>query len=302
MHSLTTWLVHLPTWPFLTLVVLISIVAGELLRRAFRLVDKKRRLRAASAAEDSIVGYVFGFCGVVYAVMLAFVIVTAWQEKDHAEEVVLDEQNAVASLLTIVNSYEDTADIRVWRNNLREDLRVYALSVSDDWERLVTEHGVALAHTEIVKEGDCGVDPKAHARRAKRSKNTGGDVTARAAACIAFDVGHWVPKTLYEQADYQASLSILQSFLSSRAHRIHYSNERLPPIMWASLIAGAVVMLLSTFLFAEQAPVSQAIRTATLAAVLGIMFAQALVFDHPFIGPSRIDDSRWQDIAHQFEK
>lgn len=298
-HLLISSLLNLPTWLFLAIVVAFSVGLGELLRRLFHVLNDKAQLQVASADGNHLVGYVFGVCGVVYAVVLAFVVVTAWQQFDHAEEVALEEQNAAVSLFIILDPYKDT-DLR----DVKQELQIYAHSMWADW--YVLNRGGALAEEKgasILAPSSClhkGSGPLWPRDGDAAMKNR--DAAAKAAFCIGTDLSNWQPETPSAQADYAASMTRFEHFLNGRLHRVQSSNRHLPGIMWGSLIVGAVVILIFTFLFAEPSSWNQMLRTAALSAMMGIMFAEALVFDHPFIGPNRIDDSHWHSIACLFDE
>ena len=297
-HILIRFLLNAPTWLLLAIVVVFCVGAGELLRRLFHVLNNKVQLQATSADGNHLVGYVFGVCGVVYAVVLAFVVVTAWQQFDHAEEVAVEEQNAAVSLFIILDPYKDS-DL----SDVKHELQIYAHSMWSDWYFLrkggtlpADKDAPILAPSSCVHKGIGSLWPHG-GDEAQQNR----DAAAKAAFCVGTDLSNWQPETASAQADYAASMTRFEHFLNGRARRVEFANQHLPGIMWGSLIVGAVVILIFTFLFAEKSSWNQIARTAALSAMMGIMFAEALVFDHPFIGPNRIDDSHWRSIACLFD-
>jgi len=292
-------LLNLPTWLFLAIMVVFCVGVGELLRRLFQVLNDKAQLQITSGEGNHLVGYVFGVCGVVYAVVLAFVVVTAWQQFDHAEEVALEEPNAAVSLFIILDPHKND-ELR----GVKQELQIYAHSMWGDWYFL--NRGGTPAEGKgapILAPSSClhkGSGPQWPRNPDEAMKNR--DAAAKAAFCVGTDLSNWHPKSAQAQADYAASMTRFEHFLNGRVHRVQSSNRHLPGIMWGSLIVGAVVILIFTFLFAEPSSWNQMLRTAALSAMMGIMFAEALVFDHPFIGPNSIDDSHWRSTACLFDE
>ena len=52
-----------------------------------------------------IEGHFLGVVGVIYAVLVAFVVVTAWQARDDAEAIALQEQHAIDEVFHMYEGY-----------------------------------------------------------------------------------------------------------------------------------------------------------------------------------------------------
>jgi hypothetical protein len=305
-HESIVSLLHMPPAAIFLIIVLLSVVVAEFLRRAFQRANKKIHLQIEMPEGNHIVGYVFGVCGVVYAVVLAFVVVTAWQRYDHAGEVIQEEQNAVSDMSII---FERRGDEEEWLSNVRHDLRSYAYGMWAEWYiadrgELITQGKGSKLYSQSCKIRGGG-DWAANISVAEEDNKQRFDKSEHWAHCLAMDLGTWKLHELRDQADYTATIAALESFTNSRAQRMRLIGEQLPAIMWASLIFGAVVLLVFTFLFSESSSLNQVVRTAALSSMIGIMFAETLVFDHPFTGslhvPPATYDS-WSDIACQLER
>jgi hypothetical protein len=78
-------------------------------------------------------GHFLGLVGVFYAVVLAFVVVTAWQERDHAQEVSIEEQNAASDLFdTVRGMHSDTIAVE----HILELLLNYARLMEREWREM----------------------------------------------------------------------------------------------------------------------------------------------------------------------
>jgi hypothetical protein len=287
LHPFMSWLLELPQWAIVVLLALGCTFAGELLRWVFEWLGDKPQLRARTLEASHIVGYVFGVCGVLYAVVLAFVVVTAWQEYDHAHEVELAEQTAVHSLLsTPLTARHDGLDLAQLRLQLTAYAGTGALGFTDADEKTPRS---AINKATLA---DCYLWPSEHMPVAPQP-------SLLPALCIGQTLSAWTPTTMKSLADYEFAKALYRSLLENRVHRIHHLNDRLPPIMWGSLVVGAIIVVAFTFLFDEHWTRSQAFRTAALSALIGIMLAEALVFDHPFTGQDIADRAEWAAIECQ---
>jgi hypothetical protein len=98
------FLLSFPPW-----VVILSFMAaggcvGFFLHFPFDHLAVRRKPRSQS----DMSGHFLGLVGVLYAVVLAFVVVTAWQERDHTEEVSMQEEAAAADLFDTVHAFHRT--------------------------------------------------------------------------------------------------------------------------------------------------------------------------------------------------
>src|SRR6266581_8673385 len=80
-------------------------------------------------ANNEVAGFFIAVLGVIYAVLLAFVVVTVWQTFDSARQAVEREANELAVVYRLALALPDPAGSR-----LRETAREYAHGVIDeDW-------------------------------------------------------------------------------------------------------------------------------------------------------------------------
>ena len=81
------------------------------------------------AQHTEIAGYVYAVIGVIYAVILAQVVIAAWGEYRDARAVADDEANAVLNLARLAQVWSDEDRLRV-----EDALSAYAGSVVDvEW-------------------------------------------------------------------------------------------------------------------------------------------------------------------------
>lgn len=200
---------------------------------------------------NEIAGFVFATVGVLYAVVLAFVVFAVWERFTASEESVAHEGALV------VSAYRDTEEFpEPERTQAQLALRTYVQGVMDkEW----ANHGELLPHDKPDSLNPVWTVFRAVAER------PGGD---RAAAETALDHLHEVELARHER---------------------HLSAERsLPQIFWIILILGAVVTLVFAFLFDMGNPHVQGILTAMLAGLIVALLFLAYSLDRPFTGPVQV--------------
>src|SRR3954463_16420579 len=71
-------------------VCLVSLVGFELVHRLVPAVSRQQH--------NDVAGFIYAALGVIYAVLLALVVITAWEEYQAASETVEEEANATAEI------------------------------------------------------------------------------------------------------------------------------------------------------------------------------------------------------------
>jgi hypothetical protein len=79
-----------------------------------------------------VAGFTFGVIGAFYGLLLAFVIVAAWERFDHADAMVQTEAMSLASLYRISKGFPQPL-----QHNLQQALRYYALhAINVEWPQM----------------------------------------------------------------------------------------------------------------------------------------------------------------------
>src|SRR5215203_3541573 len=104
---------------FVLMAVLVSLIGLVLVRRLAPIEQL--------AQHTDVAGYVYAVVGVIYAVVLALVVIAAWEEYRDAREAVADEASAVLNLARAANGWP-AGD----RDEVESALIAYARKVVDD--------------------------------------------------------------------------------------------------------------------------------------------------------------------------
>src|ERR687891_708037 len=105
--------------------VCLAAVAG--LELVQRLVPSEKRQQ-----HNDVAGFLYAVVGVVYAVLLALLVIAVWEQYQSAREAVESEANGVAEVAWLAHRLPDPE-----RHVLQEDARSYAQEVVDEeWPQM----------------------------------------------------------------------------------------------------------------------------------------------------------------------
>jgi hypothetical protein len=248
-------LARIPAWLSGFLVIGLSVAAAL---GAMLYVRRKIGI-ARLLLNNEVAGFKFATLGVIYAVLLAFVVIAVWERYENAETAVEREGDAVLDLYVLSRGLgEEQGD------EIRELLRHYlALVIGHEW--------AAMAHRRA--------DPAA----------------ARAFGEVTRAVVRLQPKTLRDQALYVHALGLLGTVGDSRRQRLAAAKGALPGVMWLVLAIGAAMTVGYTTFFGAQNAVAQALMTAALSLMVMVVFFLAVLLNYPFTGDVRIAPDSLRD-------
>jgi ABC-type multidrug transport system fused ATPase/permease subunit len=248
-------LLHLPALPLGVILVSLSVALSILgLWIVWRFVP-----RPLLKAHHELCSPIFGAVALAYTVLLAFVVVIAWQNFDKAHFHVQTEANALMDLHRSAVGFEAS-----FRDQLRSTLEDYAQTV-------VHEEWPALARGEESAQG-------------------------RALLRQVWDLyGNYEPKSEKERLFFAESLRKLIDLRENRRLRIVDSRSEIPPILWFVLVAGAVITVGFTFFLGSDKFIVHAVMASALAAFIALILLTVISLEFPFTGDVRIGSSAFQE-------
>src|SRR5665213_4392021 len=131
---MSTFLFWLPAWALLLIFILGSAAIGITLHLSFRRLPLLKGLRSHLDDRNELVGYAFNASGVIYAVVLAFVVVTGWSQSDQTSETSVQEQSYLSDLFETVDGYPPRLAEIV--NQMKRQMRLYSYSIIGEWNEM----------------------------------------------------------------------------------------------------------------------------------------------------------------------
>jgi len=256
--SMTASLLMLPQWLALFLILGAAVLPAL---TAFFVVHRWVPAHVRRAHND-VAGFVFATVGVIYGVLLAFVVIVVWEQWYHTEVNVQQEIGAAVSLHHLMGAYAGPG-------------REPAL-----WP-LVPAYLHEVAENEFPAMS--AMAPLDRAGGALRELWTG--------------VRDLAPGSAREQVLFDAMVGTLADLDRLRASRLNDAVHELPGIIWFALVAGAMLTIgFALFLGTENAR-AHAAMLSLLAALIGVVFYVTIELDLPFTGETRIGPERFLAAA-----
>jgi hypothetical protein len=250
-----TFLYLWPTWLILIFEMVAFVVPAVVAHALFRRLVPHRAL----AQHNDVTGFVLAIVGVIYAVLLAFVVIIAWESFNTANGVAQAEVSAAADLDHLTQAYTDKP-----ARQLRQEIARYAdLMRNEEWPAMQTG----------------GESPKAAA-----SASLIGDLAVQ---MIEGD-------SRQHTAVDDSVMGLVRAFADARRTRLDQNSEGLPNSLWIGLIIGAIMTVGFTYLFGVEDQRLQLVVTGLLAGLIGLMFAMIIALDYPYRGITSISPDIWQ--------
>jgi Protein of unknown function (DUF4239) len=239
MYFLTTR----PIWVLILLLIFLTALAmaGPLLIRRRVAFEKLR-------TNNEVAGFKFATIGVLYAVLLAFVVIIAWERFHDAERALATEAGSAATIYGLAAGFgEPTAA------TLRSRVTEYLESIlEDEWPAMATGHeSPNTTHALVRLYGDL--------------------VLVR-------------PTDMHDQDVQQEIYRELDKLTEARRERLVMAEGTVPGAIWFVLFLGAVLTIAFTFFFASQNVVTQCLMTGALAAMVFSALLVIIAIDRPFTG------------------
>jgi hypothetical protein len=256
-----TWLlIHVPTWVLGLAIVTVSItlsLAG--------LVFVRRSVELSTLeSHHEVAGFILAVVGVVYAVLLAFVVVVTWQQFEDARTATDTEAAQIAGV------YRTSVAFRAGGTRMRRALTDYTRSVADDEWPQMAEHHRESRRTDVLLER----------------------VWATLEAVR--------PRGERQAPFYQEAVTRLVDTSELRRRRVLTSGTQLPVPVWVVLIAGAAISVGFTYFFGVRSFLAQALMVGALAAITGLVLFLILSLDLPFTGDVGVGPTPMREVAEEF--
>jgi hypothetical protein len=258
----------------LTIVYGVLVVGGTCLVALAGLELVQRLVPATSRQRhNDVAGFIYAALGVIYAVLIALVVIAVWEEYDAASETVEQEANALAEIFWLAHRLPEPEG-----THIQELARSYAEEVVHK-EYPLMEQGEAplMTQTQGTPAGWTLIDE------------------------IRANLQEVQPQTQAEEQLYAEGLDQVQRLADARRMRLVAAEEGVPAVLWAVLIFGGVAAVGFTYLFGMENTWAHRLMVFTLAAVIGLVLFTIGALEHPFSGGARIGTGAFDLILERFE-
>jgi hypothetical protein len=260
--------------------LLLTVVYGVLVIGAICLValaglELVQRLVPADSRRphNDVAGFIYAALGVIYAVLLALVVIAVWEEYEAASETVEQEANALAEIFWLAHRLPEPEG-----SHLQELATSYAEEVIDnEWPLMAQGQAPLMTQLEETPAGWSLID----------------DIRA--------NLQEIEPHTPADEQLYAEGLDQVQRLADARRMRLVAAEEGIPGVLWAVLIFGGMAAVGFTYLFGLENTWAHRLMVVTLAAVIGLVLFTIGAMEHPFSGGARIGTEAFELVLERFE-
>jgi FtsH-binding integral membrane protein len=197
---------------------------------------------------NDVAGSIFATVGVLYAVLLAFVVIVVWQSFDKSNLNVQKEANCVVDLYRDAEAFSPE-----FKKEVVDLLKDYIKGVIDEeWKTM--ERG----------------EPS------QRVTETLGNMWHAYSS--------YLPKNITEQTFFEESVRKLNELGELRRMRLMDSNTGIHPVLWFVLIVGGVVTMIFVSFFGAENLKAQVVMALLLSMLVGLILFTIASMDYPFTG------------------
>lgn len=235
---------HVPIW--LLLIVVVAAIAGLVLLLVWLIRRLVPAVREGFDAEVS--SQILGVVAALFGLLLAFIVVIAYQNYGDTQSNVNNEAGALAAIVRDSDAFPPPEGARV-----RRAVGAYVLAVvRDEWPRM--HEGKESARAALAVD---------RMYRAIEGVN---------------------PKSSREVAFYDDSVQQLSTALVARRNRLSDAGGGLPWVIGVLLVVGSIIIVGYTVLVGSRSFWFHAIGAGSVALVLGLSLVVLLDLTYPFSG------------------
>lgn len=251
------WFLNLPTF---LMVLIVMIIASSISFAALVIIRKKINWESFKENHE-VAGFLFNALGLIYAVLIAFVVYATWDDYSAAERVCDDEANMLQNLYLISDNFPEQHKIEL-KNKILDYIQCV---IDEDWPLLDQDKANPASRTKLLELWN-----------------------------IYNSMGN--PASEKERIYFQESINKLDDVTNFRRLRILYTQSHIPAMIWTVLFLGAFTSVGFSLFFGTRKFDVQASMTALFAMTNGIVLLLILTLDHPFTGDIKIEPTAFQDI------
>ena len=205
---------------------------------------------SSRSGHNDVIGPNVGVIGTTYAVLIAFMLSNVWTNFRAAESNAEQESNSLVNIFRVAKTLPEPG-----RTQIQQLARDYATRVVDqEWRDM--DAGMALPVGLPRPLWDA--------------------------------VSQIQPRSTTEQIGMDQALSELRNLTEHRRIRQMQSRSRLPPLLWAVLIVGAIVTVVASCLFGVENFKLHMVQVSFLSFLLALVLIAIDDVDSPFQGPVHV--------------
>lgn len=237
---------------FVAGVAFVSIAVFLLLRRNMDF----RRLQQ----HNDVAGFIYSVIGILYGVLMAFVVIVVWERYTEIDRTIQDEANVVMEIYRDADAFPPA-----FRDAFRDKVRRYV-------EGVVAHE----THTPLDRRGN---------KEVKLALDS-----------LWQTYASFVPENENDRVWYAEILTRLNALAADRELRLSGLRHHLPTIMWIVLLVGGAVTIGFAYFFGTSNTLAHTLMIAGLSVTVSLSLMLVWSLSHPYTGISQVDFGPIRDV------
>lgn len=256
------FLLDLPLWAALVIILVLSVILSYL---GLKFIHKFYKYEQLSEIHQ-LSSYIFNAYGLLYAVIIAFVIYINWSEYNEAQKQVYVETNQLSNIFHNAQGFDDTLKLAIMN------------SVMQYTESIMTDDFAAM-------------------KSLKRSPKTRSAYDKLWDTVIGANT-----KNLKNSFAYDVTINELNTLSEARRLRYLYMENTIPAVIWVIIVIGCFITLAFSYSFGIKRRYPYILFVISFTYVNVLMLYLILVLDYPFSGYNAITGEPYAIVLNHFKE
>ncbi len=245
--------------------LIVSVITTAVALAGLRFVRKKYSTEALKENHE-VAAIIFNAFGLLYGVVVAFVVFVTWSGYDDATKNLQLEANEIDDIFHISKAFPSPVN-----KIIQQGLIDYTASVYND-------------ELKRMSQGDVNL----HSNRAMARLIT-----------VFYGIDE---KSISNNELYAESLKRINNLAQYRRLRIFAGKNEVPPVIWLVLLVGGTITVSYAFFFGMKNIKAQYMITAALTVTITLILFLIYILDHPFTGTSRVSTEPLKQVMEIVQK
>ena len=238
--------------------VLIAVAGLTLVQRLVPLRLRKEH--------NDVAGFIYAVLGVIYAVLIALVVIAVWEDFAAARDTVERESSELDDVFRLAHSLPEPEG-----RQLQELAHSYARVVVDEEWALMAQARTSPRAWELLDE-------------------------------MTLHFENVEVRTKAEQVRYAEALARMDELADARNARLVEAGEGIPTVLWGVLAVGGILVVGFAYLFGLENTLVHNLMVGALALLISSVLFTIGVLEYPFSGDVRVSPEAFELVLERFER
>ncbi len=214
---------------------------------------------------NDVAGFIYAVLGVIYAVLIALVVIAVWEDFAAARDTVEREASELDDVFRLAHPLPEPEG-----RQLQELARSYAQVVVDEEWALMAQARTSPQAWELLDE-----------------------------MTLLFE--NVEVRTKAEEVLYGEALNRINELSDARNARLVEAREGIPAVLWGVMVVGGISVVGFTYLFGLENTLVHSLMVAVLTLVISSVLFTIGILEHPFSGDVRVGPEPFELVLERFD-